>query len=74
MPSVYRLAMDKIEQSRAMVTGEIWHDAELAMLMDLVLERLEELEQNPECRKPEPETNVIPIENRWKRTPTTHIP
>ena len=50
MPSAYRLVMDKIEQSRAIVSGEVWHDVELAMRLELVADRLKELEQDLELR------------------------
>ncbi|HWJ89108.1 MAG TPA: hypothetical protein VNS12_13655 [Pelagibacterium sp.] len=43
MTSVYMMAEDKVEQARGMVSGEIWHDKKLAYLLDIALERLEEL-------------------------------
>ena len=44
MLSAYRLMLDKIEQSRAIVSSEVWHDDELALLFDLIEERLQELD------------------------------
>lgn len=43
MLSAYRIAMEKIEQARAIISGEVWHDDEIAMLFDLAEERLQEL-------------------------------
>lgn len=50
MPSAYRLVLDKIEQSQTIVSGEVWHDVELAMRLNLVAERLKELDRDLETR------------------------
>lgn len=76
MPSAYSLALDKIEQSHAMVRGEIWHDDELALLFDLIEERLHELQCGARRKGPVPAENVMSIHPRQSepanRTLTHH--
>ena len=44
MPSVYLLVRDRVEQSRAMLSGEDLFDAELDRNFSLLLERLQVLD------------------------------
>ncbi len=62
MPSAYRLAMDKIEQVRAMLSGEVWHDAELSTLLELAMERLEELDPDIGRRRRPERANVVVLQ------------
>lgn len=45
MPSAYVLAKDQIEQARAMLSNEVWHDAEIEALLERTIARLIELDR-----------------------------
>lgn len=64
MPSAYSLALDKIEQAHAMLSGEIWHDDALALLFDLIEERLQELECGARPKGPVATGNVTHVHPR----------
>lgn len=66
MPSAYRLAQDKVEQSRAMLAGEVWHDAELDHIFALLIERLKFLddrtmEGSPPSPSSEERDNIVKL-------------
>lgn len=44
MPSAYLLAKDHIEQARAILSSEVWHDDEASHLLDCLADRLVELD------------------------------
>ena len=71
MPTAYRLVIDKIEQSRAMVSGEVWHDTKLAALLDLVVERLEQLEIDHQHRAGNTSGNIVTLTETLRRTKQT---
>lgn len=59
MPSAYQLVLDKIAQSRAITSSEVWRDGELLLLFDLIEERLLELEHGVQGKKPS--KNVVSL-------------
>jgi len=56
MPSVYRLACDKIEQALAILHSELWHDERSATLMRELVDRLLELDEHATAQPSKPKT------------------
>ncbi|WP_127144833.1 hypothetical protein [Pelagibacterium montanilacus] len=45
MPSAYVLAKDHLEQARAILASDVWHDDELAQIIERAVGRLDDLER-----------------------------
>lgn len=78
MPSAYLLARDKVEQSRVMLSSDLWFDAELDHYFSLLLERLQLLdaktiETNSGPPSPEAGKKVIPLVRDGPKRPDTRI-
>lgn len=68
MPSAYVLAKDNLEQARAILSNEVWHDSEVEYLLDLAIARLVALERHIVDVVPHPQQGRIPARTMRQRS------
>lgn len=67
MPSAYVLAKDNLEQARAILANEVWHDSEVEYLLELAITRLAALERHIVDVVPHPQHGRLPARTMRQR-------
>lgn len=71
MPSAYVLAKDSLQQAQAILANEVWHDDQIAHLLEQAIARLAELDrvagdERPFSARPDPGARLHWL---WARRP-----